>query len=66
MSQLTNSVTCEGLAVGAGELNERLSDELAEASEEIERKNKYIASLEAENGELRRRMSNIQDPTSGY
>ena len=51
-----------GLAVGAGELNEQLSNQLSAVQEELEHKITHIASLEAENRELRRRVASLEVP----
>ncbi len=58
----------EGIAVGAGEIEEELAKQLAETKQELEEKSDQLVKLQAENDALRRQLqmssSNIYFTTS--
>ncbi|THH05451.1 hypothetical protein EW145_g4781 [Phellinidium pouzarii] len=54
-----------GIAVGAGELNEQLSDQLDEAQQQLRETSAQAARLENENSTLRSRLMTLENARSG-
>lgn len=57
---------CSGIAVGAGEIDEELSKQLAETKQELEEKSGLLVKLQAENDDLRRRVGTSGSVDAGF